>query len=174
MKKLVVLMLVFGVVSVAGAAEISLEGQGAPLLATPGTTVTINILTDTALIGLDALVTVTGGDVITGAMSPADAADYGWDPVSFPIDPLGLGTATVEVGGATFAAAPGPAVGYVDIAYTGGIQIVSLSAGTLFGGTYDVNYNPAGFSQGVVAIVPEPMTLGLLGLGGLFLRRRKK
>jgi hypothetical protein len=42
---------------------------------------------------------------------------------------------------------------------------------------YDINYSIAGgdvAGQAVLHVVPEPMTLGLLGLGGLFLRRRKK
>ena len=134
MKKLFVLVLVLGASSFAGATTISLDGGGVPMFAVPGETATIYIMTDEPLIGLDAVVTVTGGDVINGAMSSADAADYGWDASSFPIDPLGLGTAEVEVGGAIFAGtASGPAVGYVTVDYTGGYMVVSISAGYAFG-----------------------------------------
>ena len=55
---------------------------------------------------------------------------------------------------------------------TGTATLVMLDNGA----TYDLNWGP--FTDSVmgtlnVQITPEPMSLGLLGLGGLFLRRRK-
>ena len=174
MKKLMVLMLVLAISPLASAVvTISLEGEGTSILATPGTTVRINIDADGLLIAMDALLGVSGGDIISGAMSKADAASYGWDP-GLSFDPLGLGTASVEIGGGTFGDSTIGTTGYIDIAFTGGTQLVSLSAGQSFGGSMDTGFGVPTFSQGVVTIVPEPMTLALLGLGGLFLRRRKK
>jgi len=175
MKKLFAVLMVLCICGAASAVPvISLDGEGTTIVAVPGV-VTIEILTDAGLMGLDALVTVTGGDLITGAMSSADAASYGWDAVSFPIDPLDVGTATVEVGGATFGSAGPGAVGYVEITYTGGTQIVSIAAGATFGGNLDSSGMPTPvMSTLAVEIIPEPMTIALLGLGSLFLLRRRK
>ena len=51
----------------------------------------------------------------------------------------------------------------------------AIPAGTVqaeFGVTF-WNVGTFAFDDASMAVVPEPMTLGLLGLGGLFLRRRK-
>jgi hypothetical protein len=65
----------------------------------------------------------------------------------------------------------------------GDVTIACAPAGSywsaLDGAAYEFGASTAGFGSGVVPIdavtlnvIPEPMTLGLLGLGGLFLRRR--
>jgi hypothetical protein len=41
-------------------------------------------------------------------------------------------------------------------------------------GTYDFGLNPTGKNFHIIGAVPEPMTLSLLGLGGLALVRRKR
>ena len=41
-------------------------------------------------------------------------------------------------------------------------------------GTYDFKLNPTGQNFHIIGAVPEPMTLTLLGLGGLALVRRKR
>jgi hypothetical protein len=175
MKKLLVLLLVLGITSLASATTVSLTAEGTTINATPGSTVTLLISSDaaTALVALDAIITVTGGDVITGAVNVTDCVGYGWDS-SLSFNPSGLGTAAPEIGLGNFMGNSATSVGYVDVAYTGGTQIVSIAGGSAFGGSGDAMLGAVTFSSGVVTIVPEPMTIALLGLGGLFLLRRRK
>jgi hypothetical protein len=125
---------------------------------------------------MNAIVSVSGGDIITAALDLPDMTAYGWDPtLSGP--PLGVPGPSVEIGGGSGNFATGNTaliVGFVDIAFTGAPQIVSIAAGSTYGGSYDVTGTPPIFSQGIVEIVPEPMTIALLGLGGLFMLRRRK
>ena len=178
MKKLLIIMLVLCVTSLASATTISLTDEGTIISATPGSTVTLTISSDAApgLISMNAVVSVSGGDVITAAIDLPDMAAYGWDPtLSGP--PLGVPGASVEIGAGSGNFATGNTaliVGFVDVAYTGGTQLVSIAAGSTYGGSYDVTGSAPMFSQGVVEIVPEPMTIALLGLGGLFMLRRRK
>jgi hypothetical protein len=47
-------------------------------------------------------------------------------------------------------------------------------SGELPAGTYDFKLSPLGNNFYIIGAVPEPMTLSLLGLGGLALVRRKR
>lgn len=178
MKKLLIMMLVLCVTSLASATTISLTDEGTQIIANPGDTVTLMISSDAApgLISMNAVITVTGGDIITAALDLGDMAAYGWDPtLSGP--PIGVPGASVEIGGGSGNFSTGNTatiVGFVDVAYTGLVQVVSIAAGSTYGGSYDVTGSPPVFSQGIVEIVPEPMTIALLGLGGLFMLRRRK
>jgi hypothetical protein len=49
-----------------------------------------------------------------------------------------------------------------------------LMSGELPAGTYDFKLSPLGNNFYIIGAVPEPMTLSLLGLGGLALVRRKR
>ncbi len=179
MKKLLIMMLVLCVTSLASATTISLTDEGTQVSAMPGDTVTLTISSDGAtalgIISMDTVLTVSG-DVITGAMNLTDCASYGWDP-GFSDNPKFLGTTSVAVAGGSSNFTTGniaAIVGYVEVAYTGGIQVVSIAAGMNWGGSYLLDGSSPVYSQGIVEIVPEPMTIALLGLGGLFMLRRRK
>lgn len=175
MKKLLVFMLVLGMTSLAGASVISLVDDGLTIMASPGDTVRLTIASDTMLLGMDVIGTVTGdivSDVITGATSKLDAATYGWD-AGLSFDPLGLGTSVVEIGLGNFNGAPAGVVGYFDVLYTGGTQVLAISPGSTLGGSMDIEWGVPEIA-GMVTIVPEPATIALLGLGGLALLRRRK
>lgn len=183
MKKLFVALMVLVLCGAASATTVSLQGEGTTITVSPvPSVVRINIVTSASggtsnLWALDVCVTVTGGDVITQAMNPTDDPGnpnaYGWDYAGLPISPTGVGTASIEEGGTNFNVMATGTVGYVDVTYTGGTQVVSLVGCTGFGGSFDDNFATPTFSTGVVTLVPEPMTIALLGLGGLLLRRRK-
>lgn len=73
---------------------------------------------------------------------------------------------------------PTPGVGSLSAtgeAYTGTVAFTFTATETtdiVWGGTWD-GVDMGGVVGGTVNVVPEPMTMALLGLGGLFLRRRK-
>jgi hypothetical protein len=174
MKKLLALLLVLGMTSLAGASMIKLTDEGLIINANIGDTVTLTIETDTGLYALDVIASVAGGDLIVGAISTLDAATYGWD-ATLSFDPLPLPpVASTEMGLGNFMGNMNTIVAYVDVGYTGGTQVVSIAGGTARGGSGDITMAVPAFSTGVVTIVPEPMTIALLGLGGLALLRRRK
>ena len=55
--------------------------------------------------------------------------------------------------------------------YIDGIKYDPWSTISLY--TLDLDWNPT-FVESITLTIPEPMTLSILGLGGLFLRRRSK
>ena len=180
MKKLFAVLMVLGLCGTASAVIVSLEGEGTTIGVAKGTSVTINVLAavdngNPGLLGLDAIITVSGTpttDIISDALKVADAAGYGW---SMGLPPFGLGTSSVEIGGANFMVAVIGTVGYVVVDYQGGTQLVTIAGGTNLGGSFENDgMTVPSFSLGTVTIVPEPITIALLGLGGLFLLRRRK
>ena len=174
MKKLLALLLVLGMTSLAGASMIKLTDEGMTInMAAPGDVV-LTIETDTGLYALDVLVSVAGGDLITAATDTSTAAGFGWD-ATLSFDPLPLPpAAAVELGLGNFMGNMNTVVASVTVAYTGGEQIVSIAGAMGRGGSGDITMAVQAFSTGVVKIVPEPMTIALLGLGGLALLRRRK
>lgn len=169
---LVLAVAVFGMASPSRATTVRLADEGMVIHATPGSNVRLTISTDAPLVVLDAVITVTGGDFISTAINKSDCAAYGWDP-SISYNPLGVGTPSVEIGLVNSLGNSNTIVGYVDVTYTSGVRSVSVAPGSSFGGSVDMNYIEPAFSTGVVTVIPEPMTVVLLGLGVVMLRRKR-
>lgn len=181
MKKLVSLLLVLAVTSVASASLVDIrpipDGEpgsvGNPLL--PSDEIVIPVYTDTALVGLDCTLTLVGAATIIGALDKATAAAYGWDP-GFTYDPIVPGPA-VEIGAGNFSGAPGPVVGWFLVHCDSiGDVTATLTASTGYGGSMDISYGTPVITGSIIITqaIPEPMTIGLLALGGLALLPRRE
>ena len=161
MKKLLVLMLVLGVGSMAMAA-LTLSG---PTTVPTGGTVSLQIVHD-------------------GSAAVVDGLDYEW--VYGPAANISNIAMTSNMSGGGMSAITDylAAYGYfyvIGANSPGGNALLAgdwvtfdISAGALpVGSIISLTTAMGGESHDVEVIIPEPMTLGLLGLGGLFLRRRK-
>lgn len=158
MKKLLVLTLVLGLCGAASAA-ISLSPAGATV--NVGEPITISVVSDTTnsyggWLDLTQNLGGTWGDLqILPAAGPDATKDFSFDPwwsfeaKSFnPAAPIEIGT-------------------HFTVDYTAGD-----TEGTFTVGLYEFDGTTL-IEEATITVVPEPMTLGLLGLGGLFLRRRR-
>ncbi len=164
MKKLLVLALVLGLASVASAAltwsvdsvNVAIDG-----------TVTVGIISDSTEAYPGGVAWIgsydnSGYGEITGIVATAAAGgDYQiQDPVAAEYE--GWWTVLAKDTNPPFTVATGK---QFDVTIKG-----------LAEGQYNLvldDLQSAGPSDSMLVIVPEPMTIGLLGLGGLFLRRRK-
>ena len=167
MKKLLVLMLVLGMASLASAGLTFATGAATIQV---GGTVDISMLADQAVAG-----TIATTDLIGGA-------------------PNGASTISLAAGAASTAFAANDQAGNGYPGYIQGIagtvtpyvlgdevSIVGLTGDAV--GTYTIySYSAAAWASSgsatdsftlTVVPVPEPITMGLLAVGGLFLRRRK-
>ena len=165
MKKLLVLMLVLGVASLASAGLTFATGAATIQV---GETVDIGMLADQAVAGTIATTDITGGvpngvstmSLLAGAASTAFTAN---PQAAYPGYIQGIaGTVTPYMLGdeVSIASLTGDAVGtYTIYTYT--------TAG------WNTTYVPNDSFVLTVVPVPEPITMGLLAVGGLFLRRRK-
>jgi len=181
MKKLLVLALVLSMATMASAAlQISVNGVvGGSVTLAPSETATLAIATDTAvgfgsgdwngwaLVAPTALADITGGAVATlGLNEPGMSIQgtvAGAGMVEIPGQEGIAGTLNIT------GAAVGPGVLFDSfIIHCDGMGPTVIS---LFG-TNDYETFSLLTSVQIVQ-TPEPMTMGLLGLGGLFLRRRK-
>jgi hypothetical protein len=176
MKKLLTLMLVLFLVSAANAIVVSFSTDGGStsgtdvdLVATAGSSYTISVLSDT---------------------SGASGAYVSYLEQDLPSDgdvPFANVAATSNAGNLS-AVVDYSVSDFMDIELTAADSVGAVAAGVQFTfsldmdsgwdgtqidiwltGPNDPEYNPSAYLH----IIPEPMTIALLGLGGLLLRRRK-
>ncbi len=169
MKRLLLLMLVLGMASGANGVLIQVDGQdpGQAIDIAEGVTSVISIVSEDTSSWLGYIIVEDGG---TGALTVAvnlDAAGDMGAVSAYAGAGWGAGyELTVAMGqGGVPAIAVGP---QFTINYSGGVLGDTVTISLFIGPEYEV---PADSVD--ITIVPEPMTVILLGFGGLFLRRRK-
>jgi hypothetical protein len=125
----------------------------------PSDEIVVLVYSDEVLISVDVILEVVGGQATSvGAMSPADSADYGWDP-GFTFDPIGTPGESVEICAATFSGAPPGEVGYFLLHGEGSGQItLRLRPGDSCGGaSIDIHGQEAAVSGEIVIYqISEP------------------
>ena len=181
MKKFVVLTLVLGMVSLASAGIVmTTTYDGSDLEASDTFTVDISIdemmfplVNETlALIVSDSTVADIYGGTPVAPANPADKILI-WDNMSSPgwAEDDGVAMVLSVLGGVYMA----DTVMFDDIVFEclGGTNIVTVSLVTGVLDASDQYVVGEVLAELQVSQIPEPMTLALLGLGGLFLRRRK-
>ena len=182
MKKLLVLMLVLGMASLANATMLTFSLDGGGTDVQPNTSITINVTADVGAQSFE-----LGGITIAGDFSnlATGSVHAGFDLAHSDglLDDGSPSNVWIrQVGGTVNATGGSPDVAAGQILYS--FTMTSGAAGNTITidalafmlpppvyvqlNTHDVD--PAALA---LNIVPEPMTIALLGLGGLFLRRRK-
>jgi hypothetical protein len=174
MKKLLVVMLVLAMAGMANAAiQLSVNGQDA--ISTTETTGTITIFGDTEVDQGSFILGILTSSVGTGTL----------DATSCVVNYVGTGANCLNTDDADTAAMVSIYNPFVVASLTDTLEPMDPVVGTLVTniaytatGPGDVIFVLLSGSDGSLlsqftVTTPEPITIGLLGLGGLFLRRRK-
>jgi hypothetical protein len=172
MKKLVVLVLVLAISCVANAGlSIRIDGgPPSPCVFGPGDVLTLSIVADASQLANCGVILAIDGAAAVDFSTATNTVNYGafYDFTGAGFDGQFVVLADLAIPGSQY-----PLMGAgikVD-----GIKITIGNWGsTIFIRSTDPAATPdAGLYDPIVmAVIPEPMTLGLLSLGGLFLRRR--
>jgi hypothetical protein len=117
----------------------------------------LGLYTTTAITGYEVGIKVISGDVAlnVSAITFPQAFDFAGKLVNDPAYAVRVTASQFFTG----AVGPAQLVNNIAISGTGTLEFFDILA--------------QGESMGTVTVIPEPMTIALLGLGGLFLRRRK-
>jgi hypothetical protein len=182
MKKLLVLFLVFAMASWASAGLITYSPSATTIEGIEVVTVTViasgydvDGLPDIALI--DSLVTTITGDTGSFVISNL-AADAAWNYSAGTNVTIADTDLQVAPPGSVSAAGPTTLFTF-DVTLSGteslddAITIGTSGVSAVVASTFDDYAFTATSASGTITVVPEPMTIALLGLGGLFLRRRR-
>lgn len=182
MKKFLVLVLVLALASTASAISVSLVSGGKSTLVIGqdvqlGGTIQVDLVSDTALGALNSIDFLNTGEVVN-AVGAWSAAMQGLPNNGTLVPPTGGLNADImraSAGNSLGGSAPSGTVLYSFVATVAGTGLLCPSMGSA-----DVLYTYAGsyawgtaVLQNCLHIVPEPVTIALLGLGGLLLRRRR-
>ncbi len=186
MKKLLALVMVLALTGVTFGSPLSLVAPNAGDLgsmtnkAGAGDVIRVYVNSSVSLGTLDIAVSLDDGAAITAAMGVADCANYGWG-ADASIDPTISGSqALIAAANYSAVTTAGANIAYVDITMSGLTDevVVSLELiSNVMGGTFDGEWSeiPQGQAGSITLYqVPEPMTMSLLGLGGLALIRRRR
>ena len=180
MKKLLVVLMVLSIATVANA---GLQISGAPATMTPSDTVNLSIVgTGVTNPFFDAYLVVQGPATLTGGNLDYTYGFSAWglytdDDTYVPwMQGIYNDNTIAQVGDITFADTTVPPAAVTGtlldslILHCDGPGPVTLSLVTMNG---DGSAIDTTWDTKTILQTPEPMTMGLLGLGGLFLRRRK-
>ena len=183
MKKLLVLMLVLSIASLASAGLV-ITVDGAPAEDSAITLMT----SDTIMVGIAVVGTDTPMNMFNSYLAIAPGAPAEWTgaqvmhygPPSGTTGPVMIPSSYAYNSGPVYS----PAYGSVWVTYNSNFQLTSNGTGihaefemhcTGEGDVLITLYDLAGGPGDSIVIhqIPEPITMGLLGVGALFLRRRK-